>query len=75
VADRPNLQSIEKIGFLDEWTNIFRVDDFIGTHIDAGMSHQGQDCWPREIAVLRNGHTMYWVDINVAQSLCDRVSF
>lgn len=46
-------------GLLDDWINIFRIDDFVGTFIDPA----GQ--WPRERPVKANGHTMYWVDENV----------
>lgn len=75
VMDRPNLQHRDRGGVLDAWTNIFRIDDFIGTHIDQDMTHQGDATWPREIAVNKNGHTMYWVDINVAQHLRDLAQF
>ena len=48
-----------KDGCLTDWINIFRIDDFVGTHIDpAGM-------WPREHPVPANGHTYYWIDENV----------
>jgi hypothetical protein len=46
-------------GVLDDWINIFRIDDFVGTFIDPS----GQ--WPREHPVPANGHTYYWVDENV----------
>lgn len=73
VQDRPNLQSRENGGVLSDWTNIFRIDDFIGTYIaDDTATDSGEDCsaqWPREIPVPRNGHTMYWVDMNVSPHL------
>lgn len=57
-------------GVLERWVNIFRIDDFIGTHIDPDMaSTQSHSCWPREVAVPRNGHTMYWIDARVARIL------
>jgi hypothetical protein len=50
---------------LEEWINIFRRDDFVGTHIDT-MRHLGKRNagwnWPREIAVGPRGHTNYWTD-------------
>ena len=50
---------------LDEWINIFRRDDFVGTHIDTmrrlGKRNDGWN-WPREIAVGPRGHTNYWTD-------------
>jgi hypothetical protein len=52
-------------GVLSGWTNIFRVDDFVGTHIDAPRNrHKGDDRpnWPTECPVPAGGHTMYWVD-------------
>ena len=67
-----SFQSPEKVGALSPrtqndgsgeaslsgWVNIFRIDDFVGTHIGSG-------CWPTERPVPPNGHTMYWVDRNV----------
>jgi len=56
-------------GVLSRWVNIFRIDDFVGTHIDATGSHDGtldgRDMWPQEYPVRPNGHTMYWVDEEV----------
>lgn len=69
-AERPVLGPVAQGGVLSGWTNIFRVDDFIGTHIDPDMRHaRGEDCWPREVAVPPNGHTMYWIDVEVAREL------
>ncbi len=53
-----NLAPLPK-GVLSGWINIFRIDDFVGTHIDP----QGQ--WPQENPVAANGHTYYWIDENV----------
>ncbi|MEL6475869.1 MAG: hypothetical protein AAFR17_00970 [Pseudomonadota bacterium] len=49
---------------LKQWINIFRIDDFVGTHI--GNGHRD---WPVEHAVGPRGHTNYWVDIEVAPIL------
>jgi hypothetical protein len=75
IADRMTLARIDAGGVLSDWINIFRIDDFIGTHIDPDMGHQMGTLWPQEIAVPKNGHTMYWVDINVAQHLRPRAAF
>jgi pimeloyl-ACP methyl ester carboxylesterase len=60
-------------GVLNAWNNIFRVDDFVGTYIDAsGLPADGtwpDRQWPREHAVPKNGHTMYWTDDKVAEIL------
>lgn len=50
---------------LDRWTNIFRVDDFVGTHI----ATDPEAAWPREVPVPANGHTNYWIDRNVMAEL------
>ena len=51
------------------WFNIFRVDDFVGTHIgDQPISRQPTD-WPFNIAVDRGGHTDYWTDRQVLDLL------
>ncbi len=58
---------------LSRWVNIFRVDDFVGTHIDANRHHRAPadpgDRWPQEIPVPAGGHTNYWTDRTVAQHL------
>ncbi len=56
---------------LDDWVNIFRVDDFVGTHIDALRHHATPPAtnWPREIPLPAGGHTNYWTDRNVAGHL------
>lgn len=46
-------------GILSAWINIFRVDDFVGTHVDP------RGIWPEEHPVPPNGHTYYWTDENV----------
>jgi hypothetical protein len=70
---RVNLNTFDAGGCLTSWTNIFRVDDFVGTFID-GSPHAPNGTWPdrqwpREYAVPKNGHTMYWTDENVAEIL------
>ena len=54
VGNRPNLANKKDGGLLRDWLNIFRIDDFVGTHI-------GKGAWPREFPVPPNGHTNYWV--------------
>ncbi len=75
LADRPALAPRNAGGVLDQWVNIFRIDDFIGTHIDADMTRPADGLWPQEIPVNRNGHTMYWVDMNVGPRLRDMAQF
>jgi hypothetical protein len=50
---------------VDRWTNIFRVDDFIGTHVRAAS--------PDERPVGLGGHTNYWRDAQVRGILQDRL--
>lgn len=50
---------------VDRWTNIFRIDDFIGTHVRAGSDD--------EQPVGPGGHTNYWRDSAVRQILQDRL--
>lgn len=69
VVDRPNLHmrvspAPVKTAVLSEWINIFRIDDFVGTHIGEGE-------WPKEFPVPPNGHTNYWVDRRVVVKLRD----
>jgi hypothetical protein len=52
-------------GVLREWLNIFRIDDFVGTHIGKGVV----GVWPEEYPVPPNGHTNYWVDRGVVARL------
>jgi hypothetical protein len=47
------------------WTNIFRVDDFIGTHVRATS--------PDELPIGLGGHTNYWRDTAVMAILQDRL--
>jgi hypothetical protein len=77
-AARPVLQKVSENGVLSDWVNIFRVDDFVGTHIDTrrddGAPDQGNG-WPREVPVPCNGHTHYWVDPNVFPALREVLEF
>jgi hypothetical protein len=85
--DRPALRkrdesaelSKQNPGVLSRWVNIFRVDDFVGTHIDSPNSRKGagdgQALWPEENPVAGNGHTMYWVDENVFPILREVLRF
>ncbi len=62
-AEAPRLR--RGAGVLDNWVNIFRVDDFVGTHIAADPAAN----WPIEVPVPANGHTNYWIDRNVTREL------
>ena len=62
VGNRANLANKDNGGLLRDWLNIFRIDDFVGTHIGKGV-------WPREFPVPPNGHTNYWVDRSVVAKL------
>jgi hypothetical protein len=59
--------------------NIFRIDDFVGTHIDvprpAATGNGAPPVWPEERPVAPNGHTLYWVDENVAPILREVLEF
>lgn len=72
LSDRPNLlkrQANDQGGVISRWVNIFRIDDFVGTHVDP----KGK--WPVEVPVGANGHTYYWVDENVFPHLKEFVDF
>ncbi len=59
-------QSVKEGEMISKWINIFRIDDFIGTHI--GPSDlKGK--WPVNYAVPAAGHTGYWTDANVITRL------
>ncbi len=81
VSKRMALKSTESGGFIDCWLNIFRIDDFVGTHIEYGVEGEAgglqkyEQVWPREIPVPPNGHTMYWVDENVFPHLRSFMEF
>ena len=63
-------------GVLSRWVNIFRIDDFVGTYIDAPRDRDDEQClWPEEKPVSPNGHTMYWVDENVYPILREALEF
>ncbi|MEM8790920.1 MAG: hypothetical protein AAGE80_04835 [Pseudomonadota bacterium] len=51
-----------------EWTNIFRIDDFIGTHI----CHRAR--WPTEVPIGPGGHTWYWVEDTVKDILQKQIA-
>jgi hypothetical protein len=57
---------------LARWTNIFRIDDFIGTHVGTST---GPDVLREEVPVPPGGHTNYWRDRNVRAILQKRLSF
>jgi len=51
-------------GWVSEWKNIFRSDDYIGTSIGPFEAN-----WPENIQVDQGGHTRYWTDPNVMPHL------
>ncbi|MEM7507576.1 MAG: hypothetical protein AAF415_12605 [Pseudomonadota bacterium] len=54
--------------YADRWINIFRIDDFIGTHIGHNTD------WPVEVPVHCGGHSFYWVDPPVKDVLHREIS-
>ena len=66
---RKEIGPVENKGVLSRWINIFRIDDFVGTHIDADAN------WPKEHPVAPNGHTYYWTDENVFPLLREFLDF
>ncbi|MBY8975143.1 hypothetical protein KHP62_04945 [Rhodobacteraceae bacterium NNCM2] len=59
--------------YLSEWTNVFRIDDPIGTHIGPKAARD-EDAWPREVAIPPGGHTYYWLEPEVEKVLHDVIS-
>jgi preprotein translocase subunit SecG len=57
---------------LAQWTNIFRIDDFIGTHVGTST---GPAVQREEFPVPLGGHTNYWRDRNVREILQQRLDF
>jgi hypothetical protein len=57
---------------LAQWTNIFRIDDFIGTHVGVTT---GDGVRRDEVPVPKGGHTNYWRDRNVRAILQERLAF
>jgi hypothetical protein len=51
---------------VQRWTNIFRIDDFIGTHVRTDS--------PDEIGIGHGGHTNYWRDNRVRPILRARLT-
>lgn len=49
---------------LANWINIFRINDFVGTHIRK-QNDARKGSWPEEHAVGARGHTNYWTDREV----------
>lgn len=77
---RTQLLPVASGGNLNSWTNIFRVDDFVGTHIDAVRNYvpvtgKPQFQWPEEKPVAVNGHTDYWTDKNVYPLVQEKLDF
>ncbi len=50
---------------VNEWINVFRVDDFIGTYIDGDEANT----FPKNIKRERGGHTGYWGDPTVLTAI------
>lgn len=74
IEERKKLQSVTKDGVLNSWDNIFRLDDFVGTHVyQPAVQYDDESAWPKEHPVLPNGHTEYWVDVHVAEILKDKL--
>lgn len=57
---------------LSSWINIFRIDDFVGTHMHAEPAER-RDNWPREVPVGTGGHTGYWSDWDVVREIRDAI--
>ncbi|MEM7507577.1 MAG: hypothetical protein AAF415_12610 [Pseudomonadota bacterium] len=53
---------------LAAWINIFRINDFVGTHIRP-RNDPKKGSWPEEHAVGPRGHTNYWIDREVVPIL------
>jgi hypothetical protein len=49
---------------LPTWVNLYRIDDYIGTHIDSPAAGSLAGCWPQNLSLppgmLLRGHTQYW---------------
>jgi hypothetical protein len=45
------------------WVNIYRVDDFVGTHVD------GTETFPINICIPAGGHTGYWCQIEALEAM------
>ncbi len=59
---------------INDWINIFRVDDYVGTHQDPRFSDPSQKP-PVEVSenpVPPKGHTFYWNDETVLQVLSNK---
>lgn len=77
-AQRGDLRPLMQGGLLDGWTNIFRTDDFVGTHIDTTRQQGAPDAgtgWPVEQPVRPGGHTHYWTDRKVIPKLRAALDF
>jgi hypothetical protein len=61
---------------VDQWLNIFRVDDFVGTSIDFPESLRGTGVFEcRNFPVKRCGHNNYWSDKQVIDLLRSQGTF
>lgn len=75
---RADLAPVEARGLLNSWVNIFRVDDFVGTHIDRSHKRAKPNSgsgWPNEQPVQTGGHTNYWTDKQVIPKLQKALEF
>jgi len=50
---------------VNRWVNIYRVDDFVGTHIDGDSN----GTFPRNICIGKGGHTGYWSEPEAIQEM------
>ena len=53
---------------MGKWKNIYRIDDFVGTHI-----YHESSPWPENRPVHPGGHTGYWMDRQVHDILYEDV--
>jgi hypothetical protein len=52
---------------IEQWTNVYRIDDFVGTFVE----NPGNPQKPVNIPVDRGGHTGYWSDRQVLGKIHD----
>jgi hypothetical protein len=74
---RPGLEPAQGPAGLVAWVNLFRADDFIGTHLDAPRNRAlggPPGAWPRDVVLGLGGHTNYWVDGRILGPLQAAVS-
>ena len=55
------------------WVNLFRIDDFVGTHIDGGDGDLQKQQWPENVPLPKGGaqaHVSYW-ELAVLSKIAD----